>query len=455
MSVVILGGGIIGLSIAYCTSLAQPDRKIIIVDSEKSLFLSASGFSGGYVVRDWFSPNVLPLSELSYRLHRELAESNDGRKEWGYSESNAYSLVMDDIDADGKGKTVRGEDWLLTGTSRAEVAKRYTSVVGRSTGVHETKDELLRPDGSPVWANVPVGGRLEKISSPSGCAQVEPRQLCEWLLKKCRNQRVEISLDTNAFGLKRDASGLVAGLYVEKGPAATGQVKRGVIPCRDIVIAAGCWTPRVFQTLVKRKMEIGIKGLAGYSIVVRSPRYSRPIMEVTEERRQVEISHSIFYPPGSSWTYSPEAMARMTRSGKPEIFVAGLNSETMVLPRLAGETKLLMDSSQMEDLRKTALAIAGKTSNGEPQDDLEVVREALCFRPCSESGVPIISRVKDIAMTSSGGGLYVASGHGPWGITLSLGTGMVMSELLQGAAPSVCIDAFTLPEADFALQARL
>jgi glycine/D-amino acid oxidase-like deaminating enzyme len=142
MSVVILGGGIIGLSIAYYTSLAQPDRKIIIVDSEKSLFLSASGFSGGYVVRDWFSPNVLPLSELSYRLHRELAESNDGRNGWGYSESNAYSLVMDEVDADGKGKTVRGEDWLLTGTSRAEVAKRYTSVVGRSTGEDKTKDEL-------------------------------------------------------------------------------------------------------------------------------------------------------------------------------------------------------------------------------------------------------------------------------------------------------------------------
>ena len=350
---------------------------------------------------------------------------------------------------------MRGEDWLLTGTSRAEVAKKYTSVVGPSTGEDKTKDELLRPDGSPVWANVPVGGKLEKISSPSGCAQVEPRQLCEWLLKKCRDQGVEISLDTNALGLKRDANGFVTGLYVERGLSTTGQVTRGMISCRDIVIAAGCWTPRVFQTLVKRKMEVGIKGLAGYSIVVRSPRYSRPILEVTEEGRQVEISHSVFYPPCSSWTYSSEAVARMTRSGKSEIFVAGLNSENLVLPRLAGETKLLMDSSKMEDLKKTALTIAGKIGNGEPQNDLEVVREALCFRPCSESGVPIISRVKDIAMKSSGGGLYVASGHGPWGITLSLGTGMVVSELLLGAVPSVNIDPFALPEAGFALQARL
>lgn len=456
MALVIIGGGVIGLSIAYYASLSQPQRKIIIIDSEKSLFLSASGFSGGYIVRDWFSPTVLPLADLSFRLHRELADAHDGRRHWGYTESTAFSLVSEQVGADGNatGKQVRGEDWLLHGTSRAEVAKKYLNVAA-TKAVSEVveRDVLLRDDGSPVWASRPGCSTLEKISSASGCAQVEPKQLCEWLLGQCEDRGVQVFLSTSTLGFARDDSGDISGLHIERQSSPTPE--RNVLACKDVVIAAGCWSPRVFKTLVGRKMTPSIKPLAGYSMVVRSPRYSRSILQTTEAGATSEMSHAIFYPPGPNWSYSPEAMARMTRDGAPEIYVAGLNNETLALPELAGQTKDLIDISKLDDLKKTAVALVGNQSgDSEQEDDLQLMRGGLCFRPVSESGMPIISRVEDISIKDAGG-LYVASGHGPWGISLSLGTGFVVSEVLRGKPFGVPAGEFVAKEQTSLLRARL
>ena len=69
---------------------------------------------------------------MSFRLHRELANAHDGQNQWGYCESTAFSLVMEEAGTDRNGigtkEKVRGEDWLLHGTSRAEVANKYASV---------------------------------------------------------------------------------------------------------------------------------------------------------------------------------------------------------------------------------------------------------------------------------------------------------------------------------------
>lgn len=145
----------------------------------------------------------------------------------------------------------------------------------------------------------------------------------------------------------------------------------------------------------------------------------------------------------------------MTRDGTPEVYVAGLNNETLALPELAGQTKDLIDGSKLEDLKKTTVALLGKQSGDSKQeDDLQLVRGGLCFRPVSESGVPIISRVENISIKGAGG-LYIASGHGPWGISLSLGTGFVVSEVLQGRPFGVPANEFGFKEQTSLLRARL
>jgi glycine/D-amino acid oxidase-like deaminating enzyme len=67
----------------------------------------------------------------------------------------------------------------------------------------------------------------------------------------------------------------------------------------------------------------------------------------------------------------------------------------------------------------------------------ECTAENACYLPISvRTGNPIIGKLRD--------GLWVASGHSCWGITLGPGTGKVMSELLMdGKATSADIGALS------------
>jgi glycine/D-amino acid oxidase-like deaminating enzyme len=120
------------------------------------------------------------------------------------------------------------------------------------------------------------------------------------------------------------------------------------------------------------------------------------------------------------------------------------------LPRLATDAKV--DPKAMEELKKATVRLVGLAApdgQGAQKDDLEVTREALCFRPVAEGGRPIITRIEDKRLgdsikTVKGGGVYVAAGHGPWGISLSLGTGKVMAEMVQGVKTSARVDELAM-----------
>ncbi|KAK0933086.1 hypothetical protein LTR29_015346 [Friedmanniomyces endolithicus] len=127
-STVILGAGIIGCATAYYLSRSgttKPDT-IHLVEASPELFASASGKAAGFLASDWFGPPTASLGALSFRLHKKLAEANNGKEEWGYSRSTGASL------AEGRQKN-RGaqggdSDWLSEGGSRAQTAARHEFV---------------------------------------------------------------------------------------------------------------------------------------------------------------------------------------------------------------------------------------------------------------------------------------------------------------------------------------
>lgn len=156
MATVILGGGIIGASVAYYLD-PEPSgkkREIHIVDTSTELFASASGYAAGFMARDWFPPETASLGELSFALHRELAQGNDGRERWGYTESTPVDLQVTGAAV----SKFAGGDWLQRGTSRAEDA-----------GGTAERDER---DPSPLWLTKQPGGVVEKISADGSAAQV-------------------------------------------------------------------------------------------------------------------------------------------------------------------------------------------------------------------------------------------------------------------------------------------
>lgn len=163
MSTVILGGGIIGCSIAYyLTSNSSPHKteEVHIVESSSQLFSAASGYAAGFLAKDWFASSVAPLGALSFNLHRELAAEHGGAEKWGYMKSTALGLDVGHEHL-GARKGARGDDWLRQGTSRREAAARL-----------QDPSMTVKHDESPAWLTRQEGGRVENISHGETAAQV-------------------------------------------------------------------------------------------------------------------------------------------------------------------------------------------------------------------------------------------------------------------------------------------
>jgi len=67
----------------------------------------------------------------------------------------------------------------------------------------------------------------------------------------------------------------------------------------------------------------------------------------------------------------------------------------------------------------------------------KIIAEQACFRPVTADGLPLIGRVPQDE------GLYLATGHGPWGILNAPATGEALAELIaNGATRSVDLAPF-------------
>lgn len=166
-------------------------------------------------------------------------------------------------------------------------------------------------------------------------------------------------------------------------------------------------------------------------MILRSPRW-------TSEQSEAS-SHAVFTTDPAG--FSPEFFSRT--SG--EIWFGGLNSSSIPLPPDAGKAE--PDPKEIEKL----MTVAKKLVEVPEEEDLEILRYGLCFRPVSASGRPIVSRVPDAKLgggmktrPAGDGGVFVSAGHGPWGISQSLGTGKVLSELIDGIKTSCDISGLKL-----------
>ena len=207
------------------------------------------------------------------------------------------------------------------------------------------------------------------------------------------------------------------------------------IPCTRLLLAAGAWTPSVYRTLFPAStFTPPVSSLAGHHIVVKSPRWTA--------KEEAAGCHSVFTTDDSG--FSPELISRIGG----EIYVAGLNDATLRIPSTPAGAKDMVDPSSIEKLKKVATRMLVKDDG---PDDLDVVRNGLCFRPVTPSGRPILSRINDEKLGEGfktlghgEGGVWMAAGHGPWGISHSLGTGKVMAEMMEGKPTSANVEALAL-----------
>ena len=210
------------------------------------------------------------------------------------------------------------------------------------------------------------------------------------------------------------------------------------MPCTRLIITAGAWTPSVYKTLFpKDSTRIPITQLAGHSLLLRSPLWKAGD-ELPNQAQGTNSSlslpkggcHAVFSTatgPDDRNDWSPETFSR----AGGEIYIAGLNDPSLPLPEIATDRKL--EPKKLAVLMEEAQRLIG---GAEKEEELEVLREGLCFRPVTRRGTPIIAEVRP--------SVWVAAGHDPWGISLSLGTGKVVSEMVEGRTTSADVSALGL-----------
>ncbi|KAK7962452.1 fad dependent oxidoreductase superfamily protein [Apiospora aurea] len=408
---VILGAGIIGTSTAYYLAKHQPPSSIHLVEVSPELFASASGYAGGFLAKNWYSPASAELGALSFEEHRKLAEKDNGAEKWGYAQSTSISLSPPTT----SGKKV--DVWCRDGASRAEAASGNPS-----------------KGAAPPWLRRADGDAVEVISDEGTVAQLDPLQLSQHLLQKCLKLGVQLHQPAKAISVQTDVRNEVSSICI----ADTRSSTETDIPCTRIIITSGAWSPKVFQTLFpSSNYKLPITSLAGHSLVVKSPKWAK-------EHEESHGCHAVFMT--SQPGYSPEIFSRPGG----QIYLAGLNSATEPLPELATDSKANISKSAIQTLHDTAREILAREGAA---DEFEVTREGLCFRPVTENGLPIVGRIPDEHLSASmrtrpgaDGGVYLAAGHGPWGISMSLGTGKVLAELVQGRELSANITSLGLKD---------
>ncbi len=434
---VILGAGIIGVSTAYYLSKHQEPSSIHLVEPSPDLFSSASGYAGGFLAKDWFAPSVSALGALSFEEHRRLAEEHGGRERWGYSPATCISYAAS---ADGRGSQERGDDWYVRcNTSTCYPVHRQTNSrfrlrhgTSRADAAPASSDSLAGK--TPSWLRRQQGDHVELISDEDSTAQVDPLLLCEFLLQECVKSGVQLHHPATPVSVGTDDDGKLASIRIvgTSTPAVTRE-----LPCTRLIITSGAWTGQVFRNLFPgSELNLPIKSLAGHSLVLKSPRWDAGMAG--------NGCHAVFTTHNEG--FCPEMFSRV--SG--HIYFAGLNSSSLALPDAAAG-KASPDRESLTQLLVAAREIVGSGEGADHRGGgVEVVREGLCFRPVTPWGTPIVSRIGDrdlgagvATRPGGGGGVFVAAGHGPWGIAMSLGTGKVLAELVQGRELSADIAGLT------------
>jgi 4-methylaminobutanoate oxidase (formaldehyde-forming) len=206
-AVVVVGGGIIGCSIAYHLAAAGC-RDVVLV--EKGDLTSGTTFhSVGLVSQFRTSPADMRLMSHSIRLYREIAAEIGAAAGW------------------------RPVGSLRLASSRAMLQGLQRSVSrARALGLDV---EIVAPDEALRMCPVMSGEDLHGAVYVPDDGYLEPNGITRELARRAAARGAELVTGTRVTGISLDARGRVRGVETTAGPIRTERV----------VNAAGQWAPRV------------------------------------------------------------------------------------------------------------------------------------------------------------------------------------------------------------------
>ncbi|KAF2671903.1 FAD dependent oxidoreductase [Microthyrium microscopicum] len=373
-SIVIIGGGIIGVCTAYFLATHpkyDPSKHTITILEASSIASAASGNAGGLLAL-WAYPSC--IVPLSFKLHAELAKELNGAERWGYR-----SVQCGEITAV---------------TSASKISSKGNGNLGKEHSKTKKGSKATLPKDLLSWLNPSTITAYDPMSSPGHTAQVHPRLFTKAIASEAQRNGVTITIG-RATALNTNSTGAIESIsYDDAGSSKT-------LPASTVIVAAGPWSSTLLPALPSSTVR-------AHSIIIRT---KAPVS-----------AHALF----TSISTSPRSTAATPEIyPRPDgtVYACGATDSAASLPQLASNVSI--DESQISALHQQISSVSPVLADA----DLEA--KQACYLPNMEDGGgPVVGRTKTK-------GVLVATGHTCWGIQNSCGTGKVVSEMVwEGEARS-------------------
>ena len=413
MKVLVLGGGVIGVTTAYY--LARAGHEVELVDRQagpalETSFGNAGEVSPGYSA-PWAGPGV-PVKAIKWMLmtHSPLVIwplLDPAMWRWGAAmlancTERAYAL--------NKSRMVPIAEYSrdCLKALRAETAIAYDERAQGTLQLFRTQAQL---DG--IGKDVEV---LRKYGVPfevldrAGFCRVEPalrltQQKFVGALRLPGDETGDCFLFTNRLaemaqqlGVRMRWNTTIDGLDAEGGRIARVRTSAGELRADAIVLALGSYSPQLLQPLGIRLPVYPVKG---YSITVPiTDASAAPESTIMDETHKVAV----------------------TRLGDRI--------------RVGGTAELAGYSTALREPRRRTLehVVTDLFPRG---GDVSKATFWCGLRPMTPDGTPIVG-------PTPYANLYLGTGHGTLGWTMAAGTGRVLADLISGRKPEIAIDGLTM-----------
>ncbi len=405
MSVIVLGAGIVGVTTAY--QLAKAGHQVTVIDrqpspAQETSFANAGEVSFGYC-SPWAAPGIpqkamtwlfmqhAPLilrpkadPDMAAWLLRMLANCTSAR----YARNKSRMLRLAEYSR------------LSLAELRAETGIAYDERMKGTVQLFRTQHQL---DASAKdVAALAADGVPFEVLDRNGCIAAEPaladvREKFVGGLLTPQDETGDCFKFTNALAQKAEALGVtfrfgcsIQGLDVEAGRVRGVVTDQGLLLADRIVVALGSYSPRLLKPL---GLSLPVYPVKGYSLTIPIVDASRaPESTVMDETYKIAI----------------------TRLGDRI--------------RVGGMAEVSGFSTDLPPARRRTLEHS--VSDLFPGGDLTQATFWSGLRPMTPDGTPVIG-------ATPVQGLYLNTGHGTLGWTMSTGSARVIADIVSGRTPEI------------------
>lgn len=410
MTALVLGGGVIGVTTAYC--LAREGVEVVVVEAQDGVGREATASNAGILAAGhafaWASPRapaLLVRSLLGQETAIRLRLAPDPRLyAWGYrflrectaerarrntlvklrlcQYSQAVMAEMVRREGIAYHAIARGALYLYRDPAELEVGARKMALLSE----HGQRQEILDPEAvariDPVFEPVKhkIAGAVRDLTDSSGDARVFTEQLA----RVCREKLgVAFRLGTRVRALRA------------QGDRVTGAVTdRGVLAADAYVLALGVQSPIVARTVGARLPIYPAKGYSS-TFPLREGGLAPTVPGVDEQRLvawsrlgdRLRLTSTAEFA-GYDWRWSPRDFANVLRLARD------------LFPDAADYTR------------------------GEYR---------ACLRPMTPGGPPVLGAGRHR-------NLFFNAGHGHMGWTMACGSARIVADLLLGRTPEISLE---------------